>query len=653
MKNQSLVHKCSFLSYKPSEIISIASNDNINLVAVACTDSTISLYTSCNSNGKLSLIATIGGSKFQSKIIGIQWLINSKKQNILLSVTEDKIYQWDIQSLSIVQTLNTMNASVVGMSFNQKNNQLVTCSLDSHIHIYKYSHDLFEYTKSFPRSSQASSPTTVEFSSFDNETILVGTNKELLVLDTNTMTTKSNIPNINITALRILDTTTAALGTIKGEILIVEYKFGSILQSFKHHIAPVRSIVLFEETTIFASGDDPTMLSLSYSAKKWNLNGVHRHETHDIRSLAISNKFIVSGGVSTKLITQNAPSFASLKDTKFNTTFQHALNNVAISSQSPILLIESHKTSLHLWSLGTANYHPSKTVPPNGTNLSLNQIPQKLIQLESKFSEFIECVDISKNGQYFAYSTRSKIQFYHLDIDNIKIKKITLPFEEHSIPISFIKFTNDSKYLVMGSNSNTIYLYDIESQNNIEISKPVSLDTQLLNNRVLSIETNNQNIAAIYDSSIGSISIFNLNEQKFKYMLPKLDDRILKITFIDANSSILNIVTENQLIAYNVDELKTIYSVALPSNEPVVQLTKNPNNDNELMIWYPNVTFKANLNVNPSKPKNIFTRIEALSSVNYVATTDDNEMVVSQLDFIDKVLPTLPPAIKYVKRYGQ
>jgi len=651
---QTKLHKCSFSSWRPSAINCMSYNDDLGYIAVGRDDSTVEIW-SLEKN--FFLFTTLGGSKFDSPIISVAWLKDSKDNSIILSVSENKLTLWDLNTLSIIKELGTIG-NIKAASFNSTLNLLSVITNDC-VQLYSYNEDTIQYQSSFPKISN-SIPTFITWAN-DHKTILCGTSNQLVVFKLESMRSILNVSTEYITSIGVLSDKHIACGFNNGFLSIIDFEFGSVVQEFRNLHAPIRAIqVTADGNKMFVGGDEANIVSYLNVNGRWVPNGQHKRDTHDIKCMTMIGSMLISGGVSTKIIFYQSETFANLLGASYAKHSQYPKNSFAISQTNPILLIESSKTSLHLWSLGEPDTESDLTPQqdtPNGTYLPLSRKTKKLLQFESKNPLFIENLDISSNGKYFTYSNRLNTFLYSIETNSnsnqISIKKIQLPEQLNNCCIA--KFTKDSTNLVLASsNSDKIYIYNIEKET-INQSKSENNNDEDENNNInnrkakviqMEIDSCGQ-YCAIIDSMKQVIvyDIANLSTTT-PFKLPSFSSTPT-LLFFHPQFPIIYTYSSFSLIGYDVRQLKMVNSID-STNQPVNFITNNPNDSNELLLWSRNSLLK----VSKIQVSNYTVSDASFDEVIFAAQSQ-NDIVIVDLPYNEQVLPSLPEAIKTKKFGGQ
>ncbi|EGC31258.1 hypothetical protein DICPUDRAFT_89722 [Dictyostelium purpureum] len=378
------LHQCSFSGWLPKSISSISYNNEKNLVAVGREDSSIDVF--IRDGQELVLLKTLGGSKFDFPIISTVWLKLSNEKLVLLSIMENKFVMWDIDSYTIIQELNTIG-TVKDTSYNHNLNLLAVCTTDSIVRIYNFDGEKIDYQSSFPTITDSKS-NVIEWG-IDQKTIIVGCTNQLVLFKVDSLRSVLNVTTDNIISLKPLSDNTVVCGFINGFVSIFDIGFGSIIQDFRNLHAPVRAIQVSKNfQQFYASGDESIVVSYNKSGDKWAPSGQHRRDSHDIKCLEITDKYLISGGNSTQIIFYDLQNFTSLKNNNNYQRFKSypSSNTISITNNKtlPILLVEASRHQINLWSLGDSKEQQDSLDLPNGTPLAITDKTKKLLQLESK-----------------------------------------------------------------------------------------------------------------------------------------------------------------------------------------------------------------------------------------------------------------------------
>ncbi|KAF2072524.1 hypothetical protein CYY_006167 [Polysphondylium violaceum] len=646
---QTKLHKCSFSSWRPSAINAMSYNDDLGYVAVGRDDSTVEIW-SLEKN--FFLLNTLGGSKFDSPILNVAWLKSSKDNSVLLSVTENKLTLWDINTFTIIKELGTIG-NIKAASFNSTLNLLSVLTNDC-VQLYSYDGETIQYQSSFPKISN-SIPTFITWAN-DHKTILCGTSNQLVVFKLESMRSILNVSTEYITSIGVISDKHVACGFNNGFLSIIDFEFGSVVQEFRNLHAPIRAIQATQSgDRIFVGGDEANIVSYQYVNGRWAPNGQHKRDSHDIRCMTMVGSMLVSGGVSTKIIFYQSETFSNLLGASFAKHPQYPKNNFAVTQTNPILLIESSKTSIHLWSLGEPDSTTlSDEIQPNGTYLALSKKTKKLLQFESKSPLFIESVDISSDGKYFTYSNRQNSFLYSIDTNSetnqISIKKIQLPEQLNNSCIA--KFTKDSLNIVFASNSDQVYIYNIQQQT-VTITKSTNANNNENDDsnaapKPIQIEIDSFGQYCALIDSMKQVIVFDIANPTTTtpYKLPNSNSIPTKL-FFHPQFPILYTYSSFSLTGFDVRQLKMVSCID-STNQPVHFITNNPNDQNELLLWSRNSLSKVS-----KMEVTGYVNSDAVFEETIFAAQSQNDIVVVDLSYNEQVLPSLPEAIKTKKFGGQ
>ncbi|ELP83923.1 WD domain containing protein, partial [Entamoeba invadens IP1] len=101
-----------------------------------------------------------------------------------------------------------------------------------------------------------------------------------------------------VCALKLIDAMTVAVGSSHGKIQIWDIMSMTIIAEFKEHQADVLCFAL-SGTTLYASGVDHKIVEFKECDGRWKSRKRVRYHTHTVKSLAVNQHHLVSGGVDT------------------------------------------------------------------------------------------------------------------------------------------------------------------------------------------------------------------------------------------------------------------------------------------------------------------------------------------------------------------
>lgn len=309
-------------------------------------------------------------------------------------------------------------------------------------------------------------------------------------------------------SLAVLSDFSIIAGDSRGYITIWDGKLGAQIDSIAAmKCGDVLAIaVSADEKTFACAGIEPNIKIFARSEIKKGETVHHQwvrfirravHE-HDVKTLQfVDDTKLFSGGIDGYL----AQSFASkAKESGAISKFGPFLGqSCAEASPEKRVLLLKYLNYVELWKLGvpSENVQISENADAQKKFYSLEEGPQKLLELKAKDGESIVCSTISPNGQYLVYSTSETIRFFCLQYDvsinihfawvfksNFQLKIISI-FQENKIStLSKVKVLSEqfspSLKCIFSSDSSTIYLLkndrSIDVFQIVETEQSVDLD---------------------------------------------------------------------------------------------------------------------------------------------------------------------------------
>ncbi|TMW43678.1 hypothetical protein DOY81_011242, partial [Sarcophaga bullata] len=239
-----------------------------------------------------------------------------------------------------------------------------------------------------------------------------------------------------------------------------------------------------EESKLFCAGIEPTIRIYSKTLIKredmvfhrWVKFLQRRVHDHDVKALVCAQDSIYSGGVDGYLGLSSASKTQS-KIVKYGPFLQPPC--VTVAAQERLILLR-YTNYLEIWRLGSStgcqeliegnNESLDENVPQlnkkESKTLSLDTIPEKLLEFRSKNDETIVCSSLSPNGRWLCYSTQKEIRLFQFvpgtstgdkkqPSQLVRVKDLP----EQFAAASHIYFTADSMRLIMVNRETKQILY--------------------------------------------------------------------------------------------------------------------------------------------------------------------------------------------------
>jgi len=272
-------------------------------------------------------------------------------------------------------------------------------------------------------------------------------------------------------AICILRDFTIVCGDSYGIVHFYDGKHTTLIKSFLPITKDTKPSVLTlacnkDNTQIFASGMDPCIQHYRLMAKngdtEWRrTQNVHKKHTHDVRSVAFLNDYLVSGGVDSNLIIRDMKSNNKQKMLPFKA------KQMASSSLSKGLILMQYDYHLELWSM--AKNEAINKISSDEVRKVLIEEREKLInktKIPENEVEQITCSQISECGNFIAYSTTEECRLFKIDYQRtpISFKKEQIGGELQAC--NHMNFSNDGNFFWQVTYDRSFNVFSIDPENN-------------------------------------------------------------------------------------------------------------------------------------------------------------------------------------------
>jgi len=271
-------------------------------------------------------------------------------------------------------------------------------------------------------------------------------------------------------ALCILRDFTIVCGDSYGQVQFFDGKYTTLIKCFSPITKNTKGSVLTltcskDHTRIFASGMDPCIQQFKKSNddKEWTRTRMlHKKHTHDVRSVAFMNDYVVSGGVDSNLI---------ISDTKSNfkqRMLPFSSKQMASSSISKGLMLMQYDYHLELWSM--AINEPIKKLSSEEVRKVFIQEEERLInktKVPEDEEEQITCSQISECGNFIAYSTTEKCRIFSIDYEHTPISFTKEQIHGEDLQgCNHMNFSDDGKLFWQVTYDRSFNVFSIDPENN-------------------------------------------------------------------------------------------------------------------------------------------------------------------------------------------
>ena len=195
----------------------------------------------------------------------------------------------------------------------------------------------------------------------------------------------------------------------------------------------------------------------SIDRKKW-VKSIHRNvHSHDVRSIAATQRTIFSGGIDCLLAVNDIATRSMVK----HAPLPHG--DSVVLAEAANLVVMRHPTFLEVWKLGEAvggGGGGGGGRPTPGCVLKLAAEPEKLLQLHSKDDETIRCCAVSQDGGWISYATCTRLRAYRLAVgDKVSLEKASV---ESDIEMAHhIRFYGAGRRMVTATERGSLQFFEV------------------------------------------------------------------------------------------------------------------------------------------------------------------------------------------------
>ncbi|KAJ1666371.1 U3 small nucleolar RNA-associated protein [Coemansia sp. RSA 1813] len=420
------------------------------------------------------------------------------------------IIEWDLSKLAPKAAVDSYGGAVWCMATNHAQSKLAVGTEDGHIRIFDILDDQLTYQHCFDK---VNSRILSLAWSHDDRTIVTGSADSCVRIwdaSTRRMGARMTLPREGreqtlVWAVTALKSGAIVSGDSRGHVVFWDPVMHVIQQDFKALGADVLCLAGDADgNTVFASGVDPkiTQFKLFVGGKlaatsdnkdsasaikrkinarnrKWQLAGIRRYHTHDVRALAVSSHLktdlLISGGIDTQVTSCEAHSFPNENPHRQPCfTPQNSIISVAAKGG---LILQRQETTLKLWELGKAE-PVSKLLGDqmeSGQSLQVYERQKDLLRMNLKAKTNLLCSVISPSGSLVAASDAEGPKLYSIvrsddSTNGVRVRRIKSFPPDNFVPeysenrgAVQMQFTNDETMLVLATMDGFISVVDISN----------------------------------------------------------------------------------------------------------------------------------------------------------------------------------------------
>ena len=668
------LHRIRFVEYKPKAVNCTAFEDSSReRLAVCREDGSIEVW--CTRAGEIWNIDFVIPGKLERSIDSVTWC-NSR---LFTAGLEGEVIEWDLESLTEKNRADATGGPVWCIAASRNKQLLAAGCEDGSIRLFDIQYDAFEPLKTLDK--QESRVLSLAWSKCGNTMVTGSTDGTIRVYNVKTGHVVSRISTDNlqgkstlIWSIHLTSDMTIVSGDSLGQTQFWDAEMGTLLKSFKSHVADVLSVcVTRDEESVYSSGIDSRIAEFKLAkeidskAGEWRLTRKLRSVNHDIRTIAVTNgptEHLIAGGVDPRLSIFNV----SKTDQSFRFLPIFPDFSPCSFSKSKSVLAFHEANKIHLWKLPFLSSQEGK--PP---------MPAKLLELKSPRDDFISCSDISAQGDIVIFSDVSNMFGYALSYSDvklgkhpaIKVSKIRLPkVGVHGM--QRIKICPDGQKVVFAS-SHGIGIVDLCDRN-----KDLQFFDTAFNTkgpwRILEMDQEGNHVAFVNVEN--EIYVFCLNGRRLISKVPHLQCRPMAVAFQPNSNNLVFVGAEKEFHIYDyVTEKLDHWCAKLNKAKLLTDLPRKgsrftniffDNKDNDIAFLQSEhgfvkvkigaeMTTKALVKAGNKRKWDPMSQKCLSSTTNYSSLLfmdldEEDSLVVVECP-LDGILNALPPALK-VKRFG-
>ncbi|XP_075161561.1 UTP4 small subunit processome component l(3)72Dn [Haematobia irritans] len=464
-KGRTHIHNVRFYNLQPRSIHCMAYNSLWKKLAVSRNDGSIEIW---DVRHVPCLERTIPKTP-QNSVEGLAWC----SERLFSAGLNGELIEWNMQTLSPRFKQHVTGNAIWCLDVNREGSEIAIGTEEGYINIFNIEDNQFQYKSLFDK--QEGRVLCCRFDATGNF-LVTGSMGAIRIWNTRTghainkmtVTSKSMPQDTIVWSLQVLQDFTIISGDSRGYVSIWDGKTASQVETHQVLKADVLAVAVNEEEDkLFCAGIEPTIRIYAKTQIKrddmtfyrWIKFLQRRVHDHDVKALVCAHENIYSGGVDGYLGVSSATKTRSTI-VKYGPFLQQPCVSVANADR---LLLLRYPSSLEIWRLGSTNANPelvSETTNSRNASasklLSLETVPEKLLEFKSKNEDRIVCSTLSPNGRWLCYSTHNEIRLFHFipgvsEGDNTRstqlIRVKDLP--EQLTAASHVQFTADSMRLIV------------------------------------------------------------------------------------------------------------------------------------------------------------------------------------------------------------
>ncbi|KAJ2162362.1 U3 small nucleolar RNA-associated protein [Coemansia sp. RSA 552] len=389
------------------------------------------------------------------------------------------VVEWDVARLAPKAAADSGGGAVWCMATNHAQTQLAVGTEDGHIRIFDLTDDRLEHVRSLERVRGR--VLSVAWGAADQSVVAGTADGCVRVWDaaTGRLTARMTVAREGrdatlVWAVAVLPDGTIVTGDSRGHVIFWDATTHVVQQDFRALGADVLTVVAAADgRAVFASGVDPKITQFRRSPAtraRWQLAGIRRYHTHDVRALGVSSELVISGGVDTQVTASSARGFPNSNPYR-QPCFAPGSTSVAAAAG---LVLQRQGRELKLWALGRAEPAPRSLSEQmeSGQALQLYSHQRDLARLELSTTSSLISSAISPSGDLVAASDATGARLYQIarDGDVVRIRRVRgfpppslAPAYSEARGATQMEFTADEQRLVVATTDGFVCVVNISN----------------------------------------------------------------------------------------------------------------------------------------------------------------------------------------------
>jgi len=552
-KMKYLVHRVRFVDYVPQAIHCLALEDceDPSRLALSRADGSIEIWNIKDDWYQETVIRGCNGTSVES----LDWC----KGRLFTAGLHAEITEWDLTSLCPKVTVDSFGGAVWCLSVDHARTHLAAGCEDGTVRLFEVTSDGISYSKSLDQQQGR----VLCLSWHVNDITLVTGSADSTVRVYNVVTGHCNLRitvdefqsrSTLIWAIHITRDFVIITGDSLGNTQFWDGSHGTLLQSFKAHLADVLAVCANkDENMVFSGGVDSKIVQFQQITNKdgvpnWVRAASERMYSQDVRCLATlsgNHNFVISGGIDPNIVLYSIKQFGRSRcggsSYRKIPPFPH-VSMLCLASAANVLMYQM-QSGLQFWKLEQTD----------DKSTTLKRAPVHLMEIKKKGDNHIVCSAISPCARWAAFSDVYHVSLFKLNLVTDGQSQVTVtkvfPLPVELLPAKQIIFTCDSSKLICTTSQGLIQILVVGDE------------PQLSNNLKIPHQTKDPpaiHLAAVSDDFhwlacsdfAKTVNIFSLRKMKLKSTLPQLESRITAMAFQPKTNKLAVICCNHQIFLF-------------------------------------------------------------------------------------------------------